>query len=355
MATVINKKSYHYLYTDLMRQINDRELLPGMALLSENTMATTYGVSRPTVRRALEMLERDNAIVRRPGVGSFVNDRNSGAFAVSRRQLMIGTDMIGSDAWFYQGIIFSGLKEGCEQNGCQLTLVNKNDLQYGSVQVDGLILASASADELDYYADLATAGLPVAVINRFPVRPELAYFSVDYRRESIKAVDYLLMLGHRRIALLGAAEGESAPGQRTEGWKAAYTRRSLEIPEDLTFPFAEMCGSGNDKLVDFLREKQVSALFVTLGSLIPVVAQAIARAGLRVPDNLMLMCFDDMEETLKLLGLPVSYVKMPLREMGKQAVEYLAKRQQNHQMPAERRLYDASLIINSGFDNLVLN
>ena len=352
MTTATNKKSYHYLYSDLMRQIEERKLLPGMTLLSENTMASTYGVSRPTVRRALKMLEKDNAIVRRPGVGSFVNDRRNPVSAMECRQLMIGTDMIGSDAWFYQGMIFKGLKESCERNSCQLTLVNKNDLQSGSVHVDGLILASVLTDEFDYYADLAATGLPVAVINRFPARPELAYFSVDYRRETVKAVDYMLMLGHRRIAVLGASDGESAPGQRTEGWKMAYSRRGLEAPLELSFPFSEMCGAGNDKLVAFLKENQITGVFVTLGALIPVVAQAMARAGLRAPDNLMLMCFDDMEETLKLLGLPVSYVKMPLQEMGQVAVEYLIKRYQNPNEPTARRLFDASLIINSGLNNL---
>jgi len=84
----------------------------------------------------------------------------------------------------------------------------------------------------------------------------------------------------------------------------------------------------------------------------PVVAQAVARAGLRIPEDLTLICFDDMEETLRLLGLQVSYVKMPLQEMSRQAVDYLVRRQQNPQTPVERRLFDASLVINSNFDAL---
>jgi len=297
-------------------------------------------------------MERDNAIVRRPGIGSFVNDRSNASLVGERRKLVIGTDIVSIDAWFYYGIIFGGLNHACEKYGCQLAVINKNGFDSGNMQLDGLVLASTPVDKLDYYADLAATGLPVAVINRFPTRPELAYFSVDYRRESIKAVDYLLMAGHRRIAVLGADEGESVPGQRTQGWRMAFQRRGLDAPLDLSFPFSQMCGEGNSKLAEFLKINQVSAVFVTLGALMPVVAQAVARAGLRIPEDLTLICFDDMEETLRLLGLQVSYVKMPLQEMSRQAVDYLVRRQQNPQTPVERRLFDASLVINSNFDAL---
>lgn len=347
-----NKKTYQYLYADLMRQMEDRELLPGTALPSENALAAAYGISRQTVRRALEMMERDNAIVRRPGIGSFVNDRSNVSPVGERRKLVIGTNIVSIEASFYYGVIFSGLNQACEKYGCQLTLINKNDFDPGCMQLDALVLASPMVDTLDYYADLAASGLPVAVINRFPTRPEFAYFSVDYRRESIKAVDYLLMAGHRRIAVLGAEDGETVPGQRSQGWRMAFQRRGLEAPLDLSFPFSQMCGEGNGKLAEFLKVNQVSAVFVTLGSLLPVVAQAVARAGLRIPDDLEVMCFDDMEETLRLLGLQISYVKMPLLEMSRQAVDYLVRRRQNPQTPVERRLFDASLVINSNFDAL---
>jgi len=56
-------------------RIEGGELSPGEQLPSENELSARFSVSRPTVRRALQTLETDNLIYRRPGLGSFVADR----------------------------------------------------------------------------------------------------------------------------------------------------------------------------------------------------------------------------------------------------------------------------------------
>jgi GntR family transcriptional regulator len=56
-------------------QIERGEINPGEQLPSENELSARFSVSRPTVRRALQTLETENLIYRRPGLGSFVADR----------------------------------------------------------------------------------------------------------------------------------------------------------------------------------------------------------------------------------------------------------------------------------------
>ncbi|MBV5259015.1 GntR family transcriptional regulator [Synechococcus moorigangaii CMS01] len=62
---------YHQLYTILRQQIQDGMFGRDQPLPPEMTLSKTYDVSRVTVRRALEMLERESLIVRRHGVGTF--------------------------------------------------------------------------------------------------------------------------------------------------------------------------------------------------------------------------------------------------------------------------------------------
>lgn len=64
---------YHQLYTILRQQIKDGAFGQSTPLPPEMTLSRTYDVSRVTVRRALEMLERENLIVRRHGVGTFAS------------------------------------------------------------------------------------------------------------------------------------------------------------------------------------------------------------------------------------------------------------------------------------------
>ena len=66
----------------LRQDIVDKRLLPGQKLPSEAAMQASFGVSRITVRRALDAMIASGLIVRRRGVGTFVADRPSGVRSV---------------------------------------------------------------------------------------------------------------------------------------------------------------------------------------------------------------------------------------------------------------------------------
>lgn len=64
---------------ELRRQIEDGALAPGARVRTERELAEAYGVSRITVRQALEQLARDGFITRRQGSGTFVSEQVSTA------------------------------------------------------------------------------------------------------------------------------------------------------------------------------------------------------------------------------------------------------------------------------------
>jgi DNA-binding GntR family transcriptional regulator len=63
---------YKRVHDDLLAQMQDGRLPAGGRIPSEPTLATTYGVSRGTVRRALAVLEADGRVESRQGVGRVV-------------------------------------------------------------------------------------------------------------------------------------------------------------------------------------------------------------------------------------------------------------------------------------------
>jgi GntR family transcriptional regulator len=63
---------YALLFADLGQRIGAGEWKPGEQIPSERQLCETYGVSRPVVRQALELGERDGLLVRVPGKGTFV-------------------------------------------------------------------------------------------------------------------------------------------------------------------------------------------------------------------------------------------------------------------------------------------
>jgi len=69
--------AYHKVYNIIREQILGKKLLPGQKLSAERILCETYGVSRITVRRALQMLQEQGLLVRQPGKGTFVRTPNS--------------------------------------------------------------------------------------------------------------------------------------------------------------------------------------------------------------------------------------------------------------------------------------
>ncbi|MFC4009309.1 GntR family transcriptional regulator [Nonomuraea purpurea] len=68
---------YEVIYGDLLSQIKAGALAPGDRLPSEPTLASQYGVSRMTVRQALDQLEAEHVVVRRRGSGTYVAQPSS--------------------------------------------------------------------------------------------------------------------------------------------------------------------------------------------------------------------------------------------------------------------------------------
>lgn len=74
---------YHQLEQDLRARLHASEFEPGAPLPSEERICEQYGVSRITVRRALDALIAQGLIVRRRGVGSFVAERKTGSRSIA--------------------------------------------------------------------------------------------------------------------------------------------------------------------------------------------------------------------------------------------------------------------------------
>ncbi len=63
---------YRYLANSLRQAIRDGEFDPGDPLPSEHQLCATWNVSRPTVRKAIDLLAEDGLVVRRHGMGTFI-------------------------------------------------------------------------------------------------------------------------------------------------------------------------------------------------------------------------------------------------------------------------------------------
>ena len=147
--------------------------------------------------------------------------------------------------------------------------------------------------------------------------------SVDDRRESERMVDYLIGLGHRRIAILVAEAQEESIGKlRLEGYCDALKAHGIEIEPNL------ICQT-DDKLGHFAMEngyvttkklldsgETFTALYAVADALAIGACRALYEAGLRVPDDISLAGYD---------GIDVANYTVPSLTTMHQPVEKMAK------------------------------
>ncbi len=335
---------YKQVYRVLLTAIRERKLLPGVILPGELCLAESYHVSRPTVRRALQMLASEGFMECRAGVGWSVVSSDPSPRTSRRRELVIGTDLVADD-WegaFYYRPFLRGMRHAVEERRCRLQLI-RLDPGKGITPgpVDALALVRYGPQEYSRLAQIASSGVPVILLNRMPPQPELAYLAVDYREESRRAVEYLLLTGHRRIAVISENATSLACADRVSGWRAAFQQIHLEAPEELNVQDISIAG-----LERFLVQARPTALFLASGRCVVPALLAAERARMRIPEDLSFFSFDDTGAA-RLADIMISCIKMPLETMAEQAVDYLCRRCDGPaNQPVLRKILSATLAIN---------
>jgi GntR family transcriptional regulator, arabinose operon transcriptional repressor len=336
---------YATLKTDLIEQIKSRELKPGMSLLPENTLARNYGISRPSVRNALCELEKANLIVRRAGKGSFVKDSSMHAEKLSNHIITIGMDLNleGYIPEWYSAKIIKGIKNACSKKNYRLTVIDINELAtLPDNYVDGVVLSMIN--NFNEAEAIARRGIPVVLLNRLPECPELAYLAVDYVKEARKATEYLLASGHHDIGFITGLPGYMSD-TRKRGFEQALEDFGLRAEPDkyMTCPsYYNLI----EPMMKYLSRQKLSAVFISNATYLFPFWQACEKVGVRIPEDLSIICFDDVDEFSRTIGVGISEVKMPLERMGQKAVDYLERKlTMGTDIPILREIVGAQLII----------
>jgi DNA-binding LacI/PurR family transcriptional regulator len=165
----------------------------------------------------------------------------------------------------------------------------------------------------------------------------------DQRHGSELALQHLLDLGHRQIAEIRGPQEHVDARIRHETFvnmlKAQGLEPTLSVEGDFDVP------SGYEAAKRLLATKvPFSALLVgndrmTIGAL-----RALCEAGIRVPEDVSLLGFDDMIEAAYLTP-PLSTVRQDLNVMAQQSIEYLVSMIRNPSIPVQQRVLYPELIV----------
>ncbi|MDZ4140329.1 MAG: LacI family DNA-binding transcriptional regulator [Erythrobacter sp.] len=134
-----------------------------------------------------------------------------------------------------------------------------------------------------------------------------------------QAVDYLIELGHRRIALIEGPEGFRSAFERREGFLAAMQAHGLTLPPEMRVQGNYRFDSGiaaASRLLDIA--DRPTAIFASNDEMAAGAFHAARQRELKVPDDLSIIGFDDSPIAAHIWP-PMTTVGWPIREMGRAA------------------------------------
>jgi LacI family transcriptional regulator len=188
-------------------------------------------------------------------------------------------------------------------------------------RIDGLLVGMATSEK-PRLGELGGGGIPALLVNRREPYG-VPSVTVDDEAGAALATRHLLSLGHRRIGHVAGPQNADTGRRRLRGYAQALAEAGVEAPPELIAETSFDEAGGYVAASRLLRvEPRPTALFVgNIRAAIGAMAAA-RRAGLRVPDDLSIVGFHDAPFA-SYVDPPLTTVRMPLQEMGRQAVDNL--------------------------------
>ena len=194
-----------------------------------------------------------------------------------------------------------------------------------SESVDGIVLPPF--DDTDAAViEMAATGMPVVCVDRSMAKLKTDLVEVDNHRGAFEAVSHLLDKGHKHIGLIEGRSQVSTSRERRRGYLDALAERGITVRKELMRAGDFKQESGRILANELLAlRKPPTALFVCNNLMTVGALATIHQRGLRVPQDVAIVGFDDLPWA-EALDPPLTVVRQPAYEVGRQAMELLLKR-----------------------------
>lgn len=228
--------------------------------------------------------------------------------------------------------VLEGVEDTCRSKGYSLMICNSNEdaeiekehiKQFQMRQVDGVII-NPTIKNATLYDQLKKDKLPFISINRKIYGQEFDMIVVDNLLGGKMAINHLLNLGKRKIAIiLYPIDGISPRIERLSGYKEALQDFGIEIDPQLIVITKEVPGNVREEVKKLLSgPNRPDAILSTNNMMTLEILEGVRDLGLSIPDDLALVGYDETVWS-KHLNPPLTTVNQPSYEMGKVAAERL--------------------------------
>lgn len=355
------------IYRQLQTEIAEQKFMPSGKMPSEAQLVRRFGVSRPTVARALRDLQVEGIIERRAGSGSFVKSRSPATASMPRqlgllvpeRSLIELFDLIGGELSILArahdyALLFGGVSPNRQDSSGQHGLAICQ--QFIEQRVAGVFFAPFEylPDSLNINRRITEsftkAGIPMMLLDRdlmpFPLRSDIDLVATDNVAGGFLAAEHMIKLGCRRVAFLARSLSPPTIAARISGAREALLLHGVHTaddwvrigdPEDLGF-VRTIVNRGWDVLL--------CANDLTAAQLM----RSLRKLDVKVPQDLRVVGFDDANYA-SLLGASLTTIHQPYREIAMVAFEGLRNRIVEPSTPIRTSLLSPRLVVRESCGN----
>lgn len=250
---------------------------------------------------------------------------------VKKRTNAIGVIMSDIKNTFFNSW-FRIIEDYASNHGFNLVLCNTDEdaareMKYikllQSQRVDGIIIVPSSEKSVDY---LLKSRIHFILVDRV-LRPQKTnYVSTDHYAGAFEATEYLIGLGHEKIAVLKGPGILYPDTQRFAGFENAMNKHKIKIDKNyvLNCEFNEMKGyEATIKLMGL--DTKPSAIFSFNSKMMNGSIRAIQNMGMSIPDDISLICFDEITG-YDIFKPKITCITQPIKTLGEDSIISLIER-----------------------------
>jgi LacI family transcriptional regulator len=334
------------------------ELIAVDTNLTLEKIAELAGVSRSTASRVVRNQGSVSAKAR-ANVQRIIQETGYQPNAAARSLAGHRTDIIGfvileifryifNDPYF--GRLVEGVTQEANNQDQTLTLFllhEANDIARLTTRilqnpfVDGLVISSTIIDN-PIIPRLLERNLPFVILGRHE-NSQVSYVDTDNVGGAYTAVSHLLRLGYQRVGTITGTMNNYSAIDRLEGYKNAHRDLRQEIKPEFIHIGTYMEESGYAGMKQLLKQ-EVDAVFAASDSIAIGAMKAIHEVGLRIPEDVAIVGFDDLSFAAK-ANPPLTTIRQTIRQIGQLAVDTLMALVENKEMPPRRVSLPTELVI----------
>jgi LacI family transcriptional regulator len=263
--------------------------------------------------RAARALRRN----RSETIGLVVSDIEQPFFASIARAVEAEAALIG------RPVLLCNTDEDLRQESLYIDLLIEE-------RVAGVIMAPSTADA-EVLQPLSESGIPTVTVDRRVAGDPVSSVLVDNRAGVLALINDLLAHGHRRIAAISGTTEATPSRERLEACREAVAARPGAVLYEAEGKLKEAIGVAPtielaNRLTQDLLDRSVppTAFFCANGILTQGVLQALRRRGVKVPNEVALVGFDDLP-LFELLETPLTVAAQPTQMLGRRAAQLLCQ------------------------------